>query len=536
MIRRFFFATVALLVSISMVSPVGAVNPPLPAWANDAVIYEVNIRQFTPEGTFDAFRSHLPRLEEMGVDILWLMPIHPISQEKRKGSLGSPYAVADYKGINPLYGSAQDFQELVDEAHSRGMKVILDWVANHTGWDNPWIANKAWYTQNGQGQIIHPAGTDWTDVADLNFSNAEMRAAMIDALKYWVTEFDIDGYRADVAGSVPVSFWNQARTELDAIKPVFMLAEDGSALELLNSAFGINYGWDMLGEIRRVAGGTSFSYHIHDLVASKAKKFPTRTYSMNFITNHDENSWNGTEYEFLGAGVDAMTVLYFTIPGMPLVYNGQEIRLRKRLQFFEKDAIDWANGTPLPLIGQLSQLKEDNSALDVGQTPGTYKQMKTDSDEVIAFTRTNGQDRVTVLINASPRSRVVKLTVGADHPAVLRDYLTDSKVRIRPTTNLTMPAWSYRLWVTGESLGTTISPTSVSVKQSSLTLKRGAKAVIKPQFAPVTTTDTYLTWTSSSPAIARVSGGVVTARKPGRAVITAKHASGKKVVLNITVK
>jgi glycosidase len=217
----------------------------LPEWSHDAVIYEVNVRQYTPEGTFDAFSKHLPRLQELGVKVLWFMPIHPISVKNRKGSLGSYYAVQDYKKVNPEFGTFDDFKKLVEQAHDMGFKVILDWVANHTGWDGTWISNHPeWYNRDSLGQIIPPVA-DWSDVADLNYNMSEMRAAMIDALKFWVAEANIDGYRCDVAGMVPVDFWEEARAELDKIKPVFMLAEDESESELLVNAFNANYGWEL---------------------------------------------------------------------------------------------------------------------------------------------------------------------------------------------------------------------------------------------------------------------------------------------------
>src|SRR5690554_5544415 len=213
------------------------------AWSNDAVMYEVNVRQYTPEGTFDAFAEHLPRLKELGVEILWFMPIHPIGEKNRKGSLGSYYSIRDYKAINPEFGTLEDFKALVDKAHGMGFKVLLDFVANHTAWDHHWIeTHLEWYTQDSLGNIVPPVA-DWSDVADLNFDNPDLRAEMLDALKYWVQEADIDGYRCDYAGGVPTDFWETARTELNKIKPVFMLAEDQDNLDLLNHAFECNYSW-----------------------------------------------------------------------------------------------------------------------------------------------------------------------------------------------------------------------------------------------------------------------------------------------------
>jgi glycosidase len=213
-------------------------------WAEDAIIYEVNIRQFTPEGTFTAFKPHIARLKDLGVDILWIMPIHPIGEKNRKGTLGSYYSVKNYKGVNPDFGTLDDFKTLVEEAHLNGMYVIIDWVANHTAWDHDWInENPDWYAKDSLGNMYYPA--DWTDVCQLNYDNEELHEGMIDALEYWVEEADIDGYRCDVAGMVPTKFWNKARIALDEIKPVFMLAEDEHTYDLMNSAFDMNYAWHM---------------------------------------------------------------------------------------------------------------------------------------------------------------------------------------------------------------------------------------------------------------------------------------------------
>ena len=233
----FSFAALGLQPAIAYNS-----NSVLPSWANSATIYEVNVRQYTEAGTFKAFEANLPRLQKLGVKILWLMPIHPISELNRKGALGSPYSVADYKGINPEFGNAADFKSLVTKAHALGFKVILDWVANHSGWDNPWTANKSWYHTDSNGNIV-PPNNDWTDVAWLNYNNQDMRKAMIDAMSYWVKTFDVDGFRADVAAGVPTDFWKQANTQLQAIKPLFMLAEDQSVQSLLDDAFISNYNW-----------------------------------------------------------------------------------------------------------------------------------------------------------------------------------------------------------------------------------------------------------------------------------------------------
>lgn len=382
---------------------------PVPAnYLESAVIYEVNVRQFTEEGTFDSFAEHLPRLEALGVDILWFMPIHPISELNRKGTLGSYYSVADYLAVNPDYGTEQDFKDLIKQAHDRGFKVILDWVANHTGWDNPWITEHPdWYTQDASGNIIHPAGTDWTDVADLNYNSLDMRLAMIDAMKYWVSEYDVDGFRADVAGQVPTDFWEAARVELDKIKPVFMLAEDSGNQGLLRDAFDANYGWTLLGELNSLAKGTSNAVKFRLKLRSLQAQYRDGAFAMNFITNHDENSWNGTEFERMGENVKLAAMLSFTVPGMPLIYTGQEIGLDRRLEFFEKDPVvwpakeEWGTSEWEGFYRKLVEIKHYNPALWTNGAGGRAMAFKTSEKQLVAFYRQVEGNTVIVLANPS---------------------------------------------------------------------------------------------------------------------------------------
>lgn len=408
----------------------------------NSVIYEVNVRQFTEDGTFKAFAEHLPRLKELGVDILWFMPIHPISELNRKGSLGSPYAVADYFAVNPEYGSDQDFKNLVKAAHDQGFRVILDWVANHTGWDNPWITSHPdWYTQDASGNIVMPPGTDWSDVADLNFDNPEMRAAMIEAMSYWVTEFDVDGFRADVAHSVPVDFWNQASASLHEIKDVFMLAEDGGDLSLLRTAFDTNYAWSLKDLFNRLGRNNADAGDFRRNLKSNSYQYKDGLYQMVFITNHDENSWSGTEFERLGANVKNLAVLSFTVPGMPLIYSGQEIGLDRRLEFFEKDPItwpeksDWGQSEWEIFYKQLVSLKTNNTALWTAGAGGNLKPLHFENTDVIAFSRSTGATKsflandVIVLMNLSPEKQSQLLEVG-DLAGTYTDWFTNETVKL----------------------------------------------------------------------------------------------------------
>ena len=294
-------------------------------WHKDASIYEVNIRQFSPEGSFVAIIPHLERIKNMGTDILWLMPVYPIGIKDKKGGLGSYYAITDYKEINPEFGTKEDFKRLVEAAHDLGMKVILDWVANHTAWDHIWVERHPdWYTADEEGNSpIVPRDndgkpTDWTDVAELNFENQDMRDEMIACMMFWVREFDIDGYRCDVAGFVPTDFWERTRDSLDSVKKVFMLAEWEDE-DLHKKAFDATYGWNFHHLLNDIAQDKKPIFSVIEHMNEELQKFPPSAYRMNFITNHDENSWNGTVEERMGTSADNMAVLAYTLYGIPLV-------------------------------------------------------------------------------------------------------------------------------------------------------------------------------------------------------------------------
>jgi len=359
-----------------------------PEWTKDAVIYEVNVRQYTEEGTFAAFGEHLQELKDMGVNVLWFMPIHPISKVKRSGVLGSYYSVADYCDVNPEFGTLEDFGALVEKAHGMGFHVMLDWVANHTGWDNPWITEHPdWYTQDAQGNIISPEGMGWPDVADLNFDSAEMRAEMIESMKFWVENYDIDGFRCDYASGVPVDFWEEARVALDEVKPMYMLAEDNLVKALLLNAFDMNYNWDLYEDlIHVVQGGQQASSLKNDIPT----RYPDGTYTLNFLDNHDKNSY---EHTIMGAfGADALPQLFafiYTIPGVPLVYSGDEIGLDHAIEFMSKDPIDWESSEYdyRELLARLSQIRSENPALYAGNYGGQITYYNLGNKSVFAFSR-----------------------------------------------------------------------------------------------------------------------------------------------------
>jgi glycosidase len=384
----------------------------MPEWAKSASIYEVNTRQYTPEGTFNAFQKELPRLKKMGVDIIWMMPINPIGVKNRKGSLGSYYSVKDYKAINPEYGTETDFKALVTEAHKLGMHVIIDWVANHTSWDNVWMKDHPdWYTKDSLGNIIRPAGTDWDDTADLNYDNPELRRAMIDAMSYWVKNADIDGFRCDVAGMVPLSFWIHARKAIDELKPgCFFLAEDGEPK--IHKAFDMTYNWKLKDLINDVAKGKKNVNDLIQLFESEAKSFQPEDLRMQFTTNHDENTWSGSEYERLGdASVDAFTVLTYMLPGMPLTYTGQEEPLKKRLKFFDKDTVGFKNYARQELITKLNDLKHGNKALwNISYKAGFFGIRNTNPDNILSFVRQNSKTQILCLFNLSPKAQGFRIS------------------------------------------------------------------------------------------------------------------------------
>jgi len=423
------FLSALLLPLAALLAPQFALAEPLPitegvtqvahpAWAKSATIYEVNIRQFTPEGTFRAFEKHLPRIRRMGVDVLWLMPVNPISQKERKGTLGSYYAVSDYTAVNPEYGTLDDLQHLLAAAHRQGFKVIIDWVANHTGWDNVWVKQHPdWYLRGAQGELEGYHYTDlsdhhqevWADVIGLDFRKPEVRAGMIEAMRYWIKAANIDGFRCDVAWNLPTSFWDQARAELDKTKPMFMLAEADTP-DLQARAFDMTYDWKLYHTLIDVAKGKADAHDLAKLYTEPARRYPAGAYRMTFTSDHDENSWNGTDRELYGDGADAMAVIAATLPGMPLVYGGQEDGLNKRLKFFDKDPIVWGQYRRAGLYRMLLALKHAHPALSSAHEAGNLEIIDAGNSKVFAFHRIKGADRVRVAVNLTAAAQTY--TVG----------------------------------------------------------------------------------------------------------------------------
>lgn len=370
-----------------------------------AVIYEVNLRQYTPEGTIDAFEARLGELDAMGVDILWFMPVHPIGELERKGTLGSYYAVKDYRDINPEFGDLEDFKRLTAAAHERGMLVMLDWVPNHTAWDHPWtVSNPEWYTKGEDGGFV-PPNPDWNDVIDLNYDEPGLRRAMIDDMKFWLTEVGIDGFRADVAELVPADFWEDCIDELRATKPVLILAE-GHQPWLFDAGFDLCYGWGLGDTMIKIYAGEADASDLWDMIESDraelknhGKDLPLGPQRMWFTTNHDWNSWNGLAVERFGDFWTEASTLTFAVPGLPLIYSGQEAGLEKQLEFFERDTIAWRDH---PARGHYAQLAHTiaTDARDVG-----FERIEGVPDTVFAYRRTiidrGERVRLSVAVNCS---------------------------------------------------------------------------------------------------------------------------------------
>ena len=454
-------------------------KPRVPDWHKNATIYEVNLRHYTQEGTFASFENEVPRLKEMGVDILWFMPIHEVSMEKRKGELGSPYAVTDYKGVNPDYGTMDDFKSMLKVIHDNGMRCIIDWVPNHTGWDSQWITDHPdWYTQDEEGNIIDPIDYNtgeswgWTDVADLNYDNQEMRQAMIDAMRFWVNEIGIDGFRVDVAHGVPVDFWEQCSDSLYADGPVFMLAEAEVPAIVNNGAFVVDYGWEMhhlLNEIATSQGANKkkgaklvqgnlkegaeaeeekkTALDIDKMLEKKAGQYQ-KGYQMQFTSNHDENSWAGTEFERMGDGHKAFAVLTATFDGMPLIYTGQESAMDKQLEFFKKDNIDWGDYAYADFYKTLFSLKHRNQALWNGEHGGALVKIPSGNDEnIYAFGREKNGDKVVVIINLSSSEQLAELEIG-DWAGSYKNIFSGEERVVETNEDIQLGAWEYLVFST----------------------------------------------------------------------------------------
>ncbi|MGB2869251.1 MAG: alpha-amylase family glycosyl hydrolase [Bacteroidota bacterium] len=391
-------------------------------WIRDAVIYEVYVRSFSKEGTFRGLEGKLGELKELGVTVLWLMPIHPVGELKRKGTLGSPYSIQDYYGINPEFGTLDDFRSLVKAVHANGMKIIIDLVANHTSWDSKLILeHPEWFTKNSHGAIVSP-NADWTDVADLDFSKPGLRKYMTEMMKYWVREIGIDGYRCDVAEMVPTDFWDAARAELEAIKPVIMISE-GTIPEHHVRAFDLTYSWNLYDMMVKVVGGNTPVKVFDELIRFESLQFPRGSLRMRFNTNHDKNAWDAPAVEkYTREGAKASAVMAFTFPGVPMIYNGEEVGNTKRLALFEKVAIDWKRGSEFrDLYTRLIQLRRAHPSVQRGVFVHVEN---TGGEKIYSFARVLGKDTVYVLVNFSGREKDVRMSVIGPASGMFKDYFS----------------------------------------------------------------------------------------------------------------
>lgn len=445
-----FFLIISLLGILSSCSPKTAEKAISSVkhaeWSKNAVIYEVNVRQFSKEGTFKAFETQLPRLKELGVDILWFMPIYPIGEIDRKGTLGSYYSIKDYKSINPEFGSMDDFRDVVNEAHRLGMKVIIDWVANHTSRDAKWIStNPEWYViDSTTKKPVTPF--DWTDVAKLDYSNAGMRAAMLEAMRFWVDEAKIDGFRCDVAAEVPVDFWDNAVAELKKSSPdLFMLAEADKP-ELQMKAFDMYYSWNLFKLMNDMAKGKANTDSLRSYIKNELNRFPENTIPMNFTSNHDENSWNGTEFERLGVQAGQMAALTFILPGMPLIYNGQESGFNRRLQFFEKDSIDWQPESSFNLLYKsLCALKKANPALNSPLTSKMSELITDKPDKVLALKYSTGNNTLIAIFNFSGEALSVTIS-DKIKKGIYEEFMANVSKKIKKETIFELTPFGYRIF------------------------------------------------------------------------------------------
>lgn len=414
-----------------------------PAWSEQSNIYEVNLRQYSPSGSIVDFEKHLPRLKDMGVEILWFMPITPIGKEGRKMTekeLGSYYAVKDYKGFNEEFGSMEQWKAFVKDAQAMGFKVITDWVANHSAIDNHWLkAHPGFYVRDSAGKTVSPY--DWTDVLKLNYQNRELRDSMIDAMKFWVTETGIDGFRCDVAEDVPVDFWKECIDSLRKIKHVFMLAE-GEKADLHEAGFDATYAWNMMRAMADLYSGKRSLIQFDSAVNADIAKFPSSAYRMYFTTNHDENSWNGTEFEKYGNAYKAFAVFTQTMyQSIPLIYSGQESMNKKRLKFFVKDTISWNNKFEMAgFYKKLLTLRKETSALFPA---AHYKKLASTNDGAIfAYLRETGEGKVAVILNLSKQSQKFNIKDTAINGEPLNIFI-GVKEKVDTAHQFSLEPWGY---------------------------------------------------------------------------------------------
>jgi len=418
-----------------------------PKWSSHAVIYQVNTRQFSKEGKFSGVTKQLPRIKSLGADIVWLMPIHPIGEVERKGELGSPYAVKDYMQINPEFGTADDLKRLIQTAHDLSMKVIIDWVPNHSAWDN-WLVEEhpEWYARDYKGDFRPSPWWDWSDIIEFDYTQVGLRNYMIEAMCYWVKEFDIDGFRHDVAGYVPNDFWQQARCELDAIKPVFMLAEWENR-DMHERAFNMTYAWTWNETMHEIAMGKCSLDSLRKYYSWNERSWPREAYRMTFVSNHDKNAWDGTQHEQFGDALEGCIVLSVIGEGMPLIHNGQEAGESKRLAFFERDPIEWQEHEIGDLYRKLIALKKSKTVLGNGEYGAKMIQVPNSRmSQVFSFIRHDSSEKVFVVINFSNTATETRFTEPLFEGEYI-DWSTGESFSFHTGTTLAVAPWQYKIFI-----------------------------------------------------------------------------------------
>ena len=422
-----------------------------PEWSYSAVLYELNVRQFTPEGTFVAAIERLPFLRSLGVDAIWLMPIYPIGQEGRKGTLGSYYSIRDYMAVNEEFGTEDDFRAFVTAAHALGMKVLLDWVANHTARDARWITERPaeWYERDAEGVAVVP--WDWTDTAKLNYANHDVWRGQIDAMRYWVEKFGVDGYRCDMAMLVPIEFWQEASEELHRIKSdIFMLAE-AEEDNLFDRAFNMSYQWNIHHIMCDIAKGARRVWDLRNAIHAERARYPREAMRMSFTSNHDENSWSGSEQSRFGKALEVMTAMTFLMPStMPLIYTGQEVGYDHSFEFFERDAIPtsaYVENRTTELYRRLTALKHGEAALAAGERGGEMIEIENNAkDCIMTFVREVNGSRVVAIMNLSPYVIHADFNTGI-YAGMYRDALSGERIGLDEHVERDLQPWSYQILV-----------------------------------------------------------------------------------------
>ena len=422
-----------------------------PEWSYSAILYEMNIRQFTTEGTFRAASERLPFLRSIGVDAIWLMPIYPIGEEDRKGSLGSYYSIRDYKGVNPEFGSEADLRDFITKAHALGIKILFDWVANHTARDARWISERPvdWYERDQEGRAKVP--WDWSDTAKLNYANREVWRGQIDAMRYWVEQFGIDGFRCDMAMLVPIEFWQEASAELHSIKSdIFMLAE-AEEDNLFEGAFNMSYQWNIHHIMCDIAKGARRVWDLRNAMHAERQRYPREAMRLSFTSNHDENSWSGSEQSRFGRALEVMTAMTFLMPStMPLIYTGQEVGYDHSFAFFDRDPIPeelYKEGYATELYRRLADLKHSQRALDSGERGGDVIEIENNAkDCMMTFVREVADSRVVAIVNLSPYTIHADFRTGI-YAGTYRDAISGERVILDEHVERDIAPWHYQILV-----------------------------------------------------------------------------------------